>query len=108
MLNDSTADDVGARLIKPPRTSWAIALFAAVIAVVAHVFASQVANLVGYLAGTVVPILGVSAYRRENARRSSSGWYSPEPLRDKSTFVILAVGIGAASFHIWYLSEITP
>ncbi|HEX2577106.1 MAG TPA: hypothetical protein VHK88_12205 [Aquihabitans sp.] len=108
MNSVSGAGDVADRMRRPPvRLLWFSAAFAA-LAVFAHVPAIRMANLVGYVSGTILTISAVAAFRRVEARESADPWYAPEPGLRYVAVAVLVVGLAAAGCHIWYLSEVRP
>lgn len=107
-LQEDLADDPGAELVRPPKALLVQAGLCAAASVLLHLPDGRWADLAGYLLGTFGTILLVAMFRREDARRSASPWYSPEPGLAVAATVILVLGILSSLPHIWHLAEQAP
>lgn len=108
MTEFESIGDPAAGVVKPPKALLIAGALASFSSVILHLPGERWANALGYLLGTFVSIFLVAFYRREDARRSASSRYSPEPTQAPIATGILIVGILSALPHVFHLAESAP
>jgi hypothetical protein len=58
-------------------------------------------HIVGYVTGSLIPILVVGFVRRIDLGRRRSPYYVPNPLVQRATVLLAVLAVVAAGLHVW-------
>jgi hypothetical protein len=99
----STADD--SRTVVRPPMRLLLAAAASVLACAALLLpASMIANVLGYLLGTLMTTSLVAAFRVVDQRRRLDARYSPRRRVGAIASLLLVAGLAAAFLHVWAIA----
>ncbi len=90
--------------IGPPLTILALGALAAVGSIVLLLVDSTATHVVGYLCGSLIPILAIGLFRRVDLTRRKSPLYQRGSVRDWMIPAVAIVGLLAAALHTWALA----
>ena len=102
-------DDIPSRdatPVTPPKELAVAALASALIGAAALLRVSRLWHLIGYIFSSLLTIGLVAAFRRTDARRRRSGYYSPKPPARRAIIGAAIIGVLAAAAHAWYLARL--
>ena len=104
-MSDEASDSaVVAERVSPPVPLLVLAL-AAVALSAALLFTSAFgANVVGYLAGSVLTIALIGAFHRIDLQRRQQPLYMANPLLTRYAGLLVALGIVISALHTWAIA----
>ncbi len=99
---DEPATDPDA--VGPPLSVLALGAASALLALLLVVVDTTATHVLGYLCGSLIPIVCIGLYRRFDLARRKSPHYVPGPVPSWVVPAVAAVGLVAAAIHIWALA----
>lgn len=105
--DESFAPPIGiAEPVHPPTPLILAAASTSALGLLFLIPTGRMTHLVGYVCSSLLTIGLAGAYRRTDARRRTSGYYSPKPMVQQSVPVVIAAGLVGAAVHSWYLARL--
>ena len=92
--------------VTPPKALAVAALASALLGAGVLLKTLRLWHLIGYVFSSLLTIGLVAAFRRMDARRRRSGYYSPEPVFGRAAVGAAIIGVLAAAAHAWYLARL--
>jgi hypothetical protein len=90
--------------VGPPFFLLGIGALSSLVSLALVVVDSAGVHALGYLCGTLVPIVAIGLFRRSDLSRRKSAAYRLGELKSWMIPAVLVVGLVAAALHIWALA----
>lgn len=90
--------------VGPPMTVLGVALLAVAVSALLLVVGSTVAHELGYVVGSVVPVLLIGFFRRADLERRRSPRYVASSLVRPAIALVVVAAVVLAAFHVWPLA----